>query len=272
MIINTSIGDHTLALFGAKTKNTETQLLLPNSTAVQDTAFAPPSAPVAAAPQQDAPSSFRPAETSSLSGTYADPRTTTAGQAAERAAPTYEGPSYSERAGGDLLGQVMKDMEAIRSNQLASLQEEFNTLVENAIGRELAEGEDAFDHFGAISNINTDRSGALLAGKVQGLEGAIFQVTAATKDEPFEIRSGLSLDGRTEEERIELMLSRLARGDLQSINASIRVANEAIATGHGEETDYLPPFSEEETEALRTQLLEMRREQYENGSLILTFE
>ena len=182
-----------------------------------------------------------------MPGHYADPRAAS-GTGTEHAAPAYDGPSYTERAaGGSLLETVMADLETVKNNQLADMMADYTARVEATLGRSLTEGESAIDfHTHAVLHRDDFALGTDVRSMKSSLGGLSKQVSGE-----YEVRSGMTLEGRTEDERIAEILDREADHALQTINVSIRKANEATANGYGENTELLPTLNEAETEVLK---------------------
>lgn len=277
MQVNSSLNSHTLALFGATSEASEAVTITPKSNEAKGTEAtkytvatnAQPSPPAEAKPAaQDSASAYRPSVNPDFLNTYSDPRLADS-TASTRVLP-YEGPSYTERADGDLLGKIVSDLQAVQSNQLADMMVDYTQRVEAAIGRELTEDERLISF---NSHTILEHDDVMMGSKTFGLESV---AAAATLSGEHRIIGGLNqeyYDNTTEEERIEKVINNYVRSQIQSINAAIAGANQALAKGYGEGAgEYLPKLSEEEVEVLRSQRLEERRAEYEEGKLVIDFD
>lgn len=272
MMINTNISDHTLALFGKSADQTGDKPSITTDVtgqAASASKYAPTPSVVSPRSQsertKDAASSYRPKLDVEMPGHYADPRAAS-GTGTQRASPAYDGPSYTERAaGGSLLDTVMTDLEAIKNNQLADMQAQHTAIVEAALGRSLAVGERS-DDFNSHAILHRDD--VALGTAASGLD---FTITQATREKDYETRSGLTLEGRTESERMEEYLTRSVRTTVQLINSAIAGANEAGENGFGSNTETLPPLSAEETDELSQELMEEYRKDIASGNWKVSF-
>lgn len=277
MQINASLGSHTLALFGASTERSDNPLISPDAAEAKGTATTKYTvaarAESAGLPQaepapQDSASSYRPSiNPDFVNSTYADPRMSS-GSANNTVAATYDGPSYTELAGGDLLGKVMSDLEGIRNTQLVAMKDEFQSRVEATIGRSLTEDEDLFS-FATHAIMNHED--VMFGGRAQGLQNLSYFVDM---DAPHSIKGGVTqeyLDNTTEEERLENLLNRVVDNQVSRIDRSIRASNQTLQE-YGVGDSLLPELTDEELVTLREQLLEQRRKDIASGDLILSFD
>lgn len=280
MQINASLGSHTLSLFGATFERPEPLTLSPETLAAQardpakyrEVAPTDPSSAIAepagqtGAGLKDSASAYRPSiNPDFLKGIYADPRLTETGYG-NAPEGVYTGPSYTERAGENgLLNTVIADIESIKTNQLAAMKEAFQARVETRIGRSLTAEENVYDfHTQAIISNEDWRL---------GMDTRVFESRAydAPRLGDHDVRSSLTLENRTEEQRIEEQLQILAFVNLHSITESIRNANRAIDNGFGDPADRLPTLTEEEQAVLQQELYAVKKEAYESGQLKMSF-
>ncbi|NIZ13478.1 hypothetical protein [Phaeobacter sp. HF9A] len=216
---------------------------------------------------QDSASTYRPSINPDFIGTYADPRSAT-GATAERAPLTYEGPSYTERAGGDLLGTVMSDLKGIRDTQLVAMKEEFQSRVEATIGRALTEDEDLFSF---ATHAVMDHEDVMFGGRAQGLQYMTYFVDL---DEPHTFRKGITqeyLDNTTEAQREEMLLNRYVDVRVSEIDRSIKASNDTVQK-YGFGDTLLPELTDEEMATLREEVMDQTRSEVASGALILTFD
>lgn len=276
MQINASLSSHTLALFGASAERSDNPLISPDTPeakgadATRYTVAARAEgvgfAQVEPTPQ-DSASSYRPSVNPDfVNSTYADPRMSSS-PADNVAAAAYDGPSYTELAGGDLLGKVMSDLEGIKNNQLAAMKEEFQARVEATIGRELTEGEDVYDfHTQAIIS-NEDWQ--------LGMDTRVMasQVGRATYGSGDVVRVGsnplMYRDDLLPEERGQMIIDDTIKGivdgQVRAIQDVIAKANEQATSSEG----LLPTLTEDEVSELREILIAEKQEQLASGELVI---
>lgn len=276
MQINASLGSHTLALFGASSERSDNPLISPDAAEAKGTAATKYTVaaraegaglPQAELAPQDSASSYRPSiNPDFVNSTYTDPRMSSS-PTNNAAAPAYDGPSYTELAGGDLLGKVMSDLDAIKNNQLAAMKEEFQARVEATIGRELTEDEDVYDfHTQAIIS-NDDwqlgQNANSLETRLWAAEGGSTSITRAVSP----VNQGLS-----EDELTELVIQSRVESQILSIQTSIAMANDYSGKQAGSEATLLPTLSDDEIQTLREDLLKETRSQVEQGELQISFD
>jgi hypothetical protein len=209
-----------------------------------------------------------------MPGHYADPRAAS-GTGTERAAPAYDGPSYTERAaGGSLLETVMADLEAIKNNQLADMQAQHTAVVEAALGRSLAEGEQSSDFNTNAILANEDWSlGRDMSGLGQVLRGASNSEIYDSADIHSKgVVSKEYFENTTEDQRIDDHLNSIVDNQLNDMQKAIRSANDAVRAGYETGQDYLPDLSEEEMNQMRGELLSRHEEAYAAGKLTISFD
>lgn len=272
MMINTNISDHTLALFGKSTDQSGDKPTIKtdgldqaaNAAKYAPTTSASPAAPTGEGPK-DTASSYRPKLDVEMPGHYIDPR---AASGTERAAPAYDGPSYTERAdGGSLLETVMADLDTIKNNQLAAMKDEFQARVEVTIGRELTEDEDVYDfHTQAIIS-NDDwmlgQNANSLEARLWAAEGGSTSITRAV--------SPMNQD-LSEDELTQLVIQSRVESQILSIQTSIAMANDYSSKQAGSEDTLSPTLSDDEIQILREELLTETRSQVEQGELQISFD
>ncbi|MBW3245855.1 hypothetical protein KUV57_24815 [Epibacterium sp. DP7N7-1] len=276
MQINASLSSHTLALFGASAERSDNPLMSPDTpeakgadatkytvaTRAEGAGFAQGEP----APQ-DSASSYRPSiNPDFVNSTYADPRMSSS-PADNAAAPAYDGPSYTELAGGDLLGKVMSDLEGIKNNQLAAMKEEFQSRVEATIGRELTEGEDVNDfHTQAIISNEDWQLGMdtrVMASKVgRAIHASGDLVTVGSN--PLMYRDDLPPDER-EKMIIDDTIKGIVDGQVRAIQDVISNSNQLATSSEG----LLPTLTEDEVLKLRETLLAEQQERLESGELVI---
>ena len=277
MQINASLGSHTLALFGASTERSDNPLISPDAAEAKSTAATKYTVaaraegaglPQAEPAPQDSASSYRPSiNPDFVNSTYADPRMSS-GSANNTVAAAYDGPSYTQLAGGDLLGKVMSDLEGIRNTQLVAMKDEFQSRVEATIGRSLTEDEDLFSF---VTHAVMDHEDVMFGGRAQGLQYMTYFVDL---DEPHTFRKGITqeyLDNTTEAQREEMLLNRYVDVRVSEIDRSIKASNDTVQK-YGFGDNLLPELTDEEMATLREEVMDQTRSQVASGALILTFD
>ncbi|PCJ05442.1 MAG: hypothetical protein COB16_15500 [Rhodobacteraceae bacterium] len=212
---------------------------------------------------KDVASSLRPAESTKMQGIYTNPST----QVTVSVAPAYTGPSYTERANGDLLGQVMADLQSLQDNELAAMQESQLAIVETALGRSLTSSE-TLDDFLVHESLSSDESKAgsktrrfestlyTAMGESIGLHKLYFSPNSVLPDDDAEIISNA----------IDSLVNQQIR-DIVAALAETRIPDKTEGFSASEP---LPPLSEDELDILREDLTAQRLQQLEDGTI--TFE
>ena len=264
-MINPIFGDHTLALFSAGTANGGGLRLTPETGATaakyaMSTQTATLEDVTAVAAPKDLASSLRPAESTKMEGIYTNPST----QATTSVAPAYTGPSYTERANGDLLGQVMADLQSLQNNELVAMQEAHLAIVETALGRSLTSSEEPKDfnsqallsHDDYMVGHATHRFESTLSRAMdenKGLRQLYFSPNSVLPDDDAEIISN-AIDGS-----VNLQINRIV-----AALAETRIPDRTEGFSASEP---LPPLSEDELDILREDLTAQRLQELEDGTI-----